>query len=211
MVERVAGADLKFDLARIAAVARETDARLVWICDPNNPTGGRGAGRLDALPRLLARAVCGRRRSLCRLCPAEERTPRLADVAAGRPVIVCACSRSFALAGLRLGDAIAHPELVPTCTSVQEPFNVNGAALAAGCATLADPSAYKRVGTRRSAAASCSLSCFGTAGWIIARSSGKIRVVSLDGRDDVAVADRVARRGIWSAPAASSSWPATYE
>ena len=149
VVERVAGADLDFDLARIAAVARETDARLVWICDPNNPTGARlepadWTPFLDSLPE---RCVVVVDEAYVDYVRAEERTPRLADVAAGRPVIVLRTfSKIFALAGLRLGYAIAHPELVPYLHSVQEPFNVNGAALAAGCATLADP---ERVQARR--------------------------------------------------------------
>ena len=71
VVERVDGADLNFDLARIAAVARETDAASSGsVTRTTRPGPAWSRRRLDALPRLLARAVCGRcRRSLCRLCP----------------------------------------------------------------------------------------------------------------------------------------------
>jgi histidinol-phosphate aminotransferase len=45
-------------------------------------------------------------------------------------------SKIFGLAGLRLGYVLADPELVRYLHSVQEPFNVNRAALAAGMASL---------------------------------------------------------------------------
>ena len=38
-VTRVPGNGLAFDLPAIAAAAHATSARLVWLCDPNNPTG----------------------------------------------------------------------------------------------------------------------------------------------------------------------------
>src|SRR5262249_56085323 len=40
-VERVPSPELGLDLEAIAAAVRAHDAKLVWICDPNNPTGLR--------------------------------------------------------------------------------------------------------------------------------------------------------------------------
>jgi histidinol-phosphate aminotransferase len=55
----------------------------------------------------------------------------------GRPVVLLRTfSKIFGLAGLRLGYTLAHESLVPFLDVVQEPFNVNRAALAAGCASL---------------------------------------------------------------------------
>ncbi len=199
VIERVAATDLEFDLARIAAVACDTDARLVWICDPNNPTGARlepaeWAPFLDALP---ARTVVVVDEAYVDYVRPENRTPRLADVAAGRPVIVLRTfSKIFALAGLRLGYAIAHPDLVPYLHSVQEPFNVNCAALVAGRASLADP---QRVQARREQTIACRelfAERLRAGGLRPLPSAANFVLASLDGRDDLAVADRVARRGI---------------
>jgi histidinol-phosphate aminotransferase len=199
VVERVDATDLDFDLAQIAAVARETDARLVWICDPNNPTGAQldpadWAPFLDALPE---RSVVVVDEAYVDYIRPGDRAPRLDDVAAGRPVIVLRTfSKIFALAGLRLGYAIAHPELVPYLHSVQEPFNVNSAALAAGCAALADPT---RVEARREETLACRrrfVERLQDAGLRPLPSAANFVLVSLDGGDDVAIADRVARRGI---------------
>jgi histidinol-phosphate aminotransferase len=54
-VETVPSPELRLDLERIAAAAHATGARLVWICDPNNPTGSlvaadEWAAFLDAVP-----------------------------------------------------------------------------------------------------------------------------------------------------------------
>jgi histidinol-phosphate aminotransferase len=199
IVERVDATNLDFDLARIATVARESDARLVWICDPNNPTGGQldpadWGSFLDALPE---RCVVVVDEAYVDYIRPGDRTPRLDDVAAGRPVIVLRTfSKVFALAGLRLGYAIAHPELVPYLHSVQEPFNVNSAALAAGCAALADPA---RVEARREETLACRglfVQQLQDAGLRPLPSAANFVLVSLDGRDDEAIADRVARRGI---------------
>ncbi len=55
----------------------------------------------------------------------------------GAPVIVLRTfSKIFGLAGLRLGYALVHESLAPHINAVQEPFNVNRAALAAGLASL---------------------------------------------------------------------------
>jgi histidinol-phosphate aminotransferase len=65
-------------------------------------------------------------------------------VAAGRPVVILRTfSKLFGLAGLRLGYAVVHPDLIPSLDAVQEPFNVNRLALAAGTACLADPAAVE--------------------------------------------------------------------
>ena len=54
-VQSVNSPELRLDLEAIAAAVRATDAKLVWICDPNNPTGLALAGHewsafLEALP-----------------------------------------------------------------------------------------------------------------------------------------------------------------
>ena len=68
------------------------------------------------------------------------RADRPRDVLDGRAVIVIrSFSKIYGLAGLRLGYAISAPEVARLLDLVQEPFNVNRAALAAGIAGVADP------------------------------------------------------------------------
>ena len=70
----------------------------------------------------------------------EVRVRREHDVLEGRPVIVIrSFSKLFGLAGLRLGYAVADPHVAHLLDVVQEPFNVNRIALAAGRGALSRP------------------------------------------------------------------------
>lgn len=132
----------RFDVEAIAATARETRARLVWLCDPNNPTGATmpadaWSRLLDVLPDGCAAVVD---EAYVDYVPPGRRVRREHDVAAGRPVVALrSFSKLYGLAGLRLGFAIADDALAGHLNVVQEPFNVNRAALAAGRACLRDP------------------------------------------------------------------------
>jgi histidinol-phosphate aminotransferase len=138
-VERVPSPELRLDLERIADAARHHGARLVWICDPNNPTGSVVAEDdwrrfLEALP---PECLVAADEAYVDYVEPERRLRREEDVVAGRPVVVLRTfSKIFGLAGLRLGYALAAPALVPYLQKVQEPFNVNRPALVAGTASL---------------------------------------------------------------------------
>jgi histidinol-phosphate aminotransferase len=135
-------ADLGIDLAALAGTAERLGARLVLVCDPNNPTGAwAGADEwqafLDAVPDgcvVLVDEAYGD------YVDTDLRLPREDDIQAGRPVLTLhTFSKLWGLAGLRLGYAVCSEELAHYLHVVQEPFNVNRAALAAGRASLAVP------------------------------------------------------------------------
>ena len=127
------------DLEALAATARETGARVAWVCDPNNPTAttlssSEWESFLDALPDGCVAVVD---EAYGDFLPPESRLLRERDVTEGRPVILLrSFSKLYGLAGLRLGYAIADPAVVRCLAVVDEPFNVNCAALAAGGASL---------------------------------------------------------------------------
>jgi histidinol-phosphate aminotransferase len=138
-VERVPGKDHRHDPEALAAAARRVEARIIWLCDPNNPTGSlvgieEWNALLEGLPERCAVVVDEAYIDYVR---PERRIRREEDVETGRPVVLLRTfSKIFGLAGLRLGYAVAHESLAPYLDVVQEPFNVNRAALAAGCASL---------------------------------------------------------------------------
>jgi len=141
-VTRVRTGALRFDLEAIAAAARESRARMVWLCDPNNPTGlliGRDEWEqfLDGLPGGCAVVVD---EAYGDFADPAVRVRRERDVLDGRPVIVIrSFSKVFGLAGLRLGYAVCDPAVAALLNIVQEPFNVNRVALAAGRAAVGMP------------------------------------------------------------------------
>jgi histidinol-phosphate aminotransferase len=184
------------DLEAIAAAAVEHRAKLVWICDPNNPTGLRLAAAdwarlVDALPEdCLAVAD----EAYCDYIDPSQRIDRLSDIAAGRRVIVLRTfSKIFGLAGLRLGYMLVHESLAPHINAVQEPFNVNRAALAAGIASLRRTAglAGRREQVRR--ARRRLVAPLAAAGFRALPSDANFVLIELGG-DDVLVAETLAAR-----------------
>jgi histidinol-phosphate aminotransferase len=138
-VHRVPMRELRIDLDALVETARRTDAKIVWLCDPNNPTGAvldesEWTAFLDALPGGCVAVVD---EAYVDFLPPERRVPRLPEVEAGRPLVLLrSFSKFFGLAGLRLGYAVVEEPLASYLALVEEPYNVNCAALAAGRACL---------------------------------------------------------------------------
>ncbi|HXV94923.1 MAG TPA: histidinol-phosphate transaminase [Gaiellaceae bacterium] len=138
-VVEVPSRDLRHDVDALATAARQHDARLVWLCDPNNPTGSLVTR--EEWERLLVgvpdRCAIVVDEAYVEYVDPEVRLDRVRDVEAGLPVVVMRTfSKIFGLAGLRLGYAVVDEPLATMIDVVLEPFNVNRAALAAGRASL---------------------------------------------------------------------------
>ena len=132
--------DFGHDLDAMMRAVR-SNTRLVFIANPNNPTGTFvRAPRLEAFLSALPRQV------LVVLDEAynEYLTPELrADSVAWLKrfpnlVITRTFSKVYGLAGLRAGYAFGDPGVADLMNRVRQPFNVNGIALAAAAAALGD-------------------------------------------------------------------------
>ena len=129
------------DLPAMAGAARKHRARLVFVCNPNNPTGtyvGREAvaAFLDALPEETL-AVFDE--AYFEYVTAGDFPDTVAEVRKGRNVVVLRTfSKIHGLAGLRVGYAVAPPAVVQALDRVRPPFNVNRVAQAAALAALDD-------------------------------------------------------------------------
>ena len=136
-------ADHSFDLDAVADAVTER-TKLVLLATPNNPTGT--AVSTAAVARL-AEAVGDDVVVLV-----DEAYREFADPALGDPVadllprfdnvaVARTFSKAYGLAGLRVGYAMAHPEVVSAIDKCLVPFNVNGLAQAAALAALGDGAA----------------------------------------------------------------------
>ena len=102
------------DLPAIRSAAR--DAALVWVCNPNNPTGAEEPeGAIETLLAMIAADATAEGREPAVVVVDEayaEFTGRTAIPLRGRfpnLVIVRTASKAYALAGLRVGFAVAAP------------------------------------------------------------------------------------------------------
>jgi histidinol-phosphate aminotransferase len=128
------------DLEAMAAAVRD-DTRVLWIANPNNPTGTFApADRVRALlARVPRRVIVVLDEAYNEYLPDALRadTTRWLD---DHPnlVITRTFSKAYGLAGLRVGFALAHPEVADLLNRVRLPFNVNSLAQAAARSALDD-------------------------------------------------------------------------
>ena len=137
------------DLDAMAA-AIQPDTRLVFVANPNNPTGTVVDNR--ALDRFLERLPDGviavLDEAYIELVAPEHQPDTLQWVRERRKVVVLRTfSKTYGLAGLRVGYAVAPEACIQLMHRVRQPFNVNAMALAAAEAALGDDAYVRR--TRR--------------------------------------------------------------
>jgi histidinol-phosphate aminotransferase len=138
--------DYRFDLAALAErISPRT--RLIFIANPNNPTGTIVTRRelerfLDAVPD---QALVVMDEAYYEYVESADYPQCWEYVSAGRNLVLLRTfSKIYALAGLRVGYGMARPDLIQVLHQVREPFNVNLVAQAAARASLRDPDQVSR-------------------------------------------------------------------
>ncbi len=131
---------LGHDLEAMRAAIRP-DTRVLWIANPNNPTGtflpwGEIEAFLNEVPREVIVVLD---EAYGEYLPPDERTDTTRWLAVHpNLVIVRTFSKAYGLAGLRVGYGLGHPDVIDLLNRVRHPFNVNVPALAAAEAALHD-------------------------------------------------------------------------
>jgi histidinol-phosphate aminotransferase len=117
------------------------DTHVVWIANPNNPTG-------NFLPQVEVRAFIEKIPAHICVVLDEAYTEYLAPADRADTVawvrdfpnllVVRTFSKIYGLAGLRVGYGIGRGEMIDLLNRVRQPFNVNNLALAGAIAALDD-------------------------------------------------------------------------
>ena len=131
--------------AMLAAI--EADTRLVFVANPNNPTGTFvGADKLAAfLARVPRHVVVVLDEAYNEYLSPEVRLPSIDWVRRVPNLLVSrSFSKAYGLAGLRVGYGVAQAELTDLLNRVRQPFNCNSLAQAAAVAALADDAFVER-------------------------------------------------------------------
>ncbi|WP_432522016.1 histidinol-phosphate transaminase [Kineococcus sp. SYSU DK006] len=130
--------EARHDLPAMAAAVGER-TRLVVLCSPNNPTGPaiRRAELEDFLARVPAHVLVVLDEAYHEFVDDPE-VPDGIDVARAHPnvVVLRTFSKAYGLAGLRVGVAVAHPEVASALRRAATPFGVSAIAQAAVVASL---------------------------------------------------------------------------
>jgi len=125
--------------AMLAAITPET--RVVFIANPNNPTGTfvPGAELEDFLARVPRDVAVVVDEAYSEYLPPNLRYDSVAWLKKyPNLVLTRTFSKVYGLAGLRVGFGLMHPHVAELLNRVRQPFNVNSLALAAALAALED-------------------------------------------------------------------------
>jgi histidinol-phosphate aminotransferase len=128
------------DLNAMRAAIRP-DTRIIWIANPNNPTGNflpypEVRAFLEAVPKDVVVVLD---EAYNEYLPPAERVDTAAWIKDFPNLVVTRTfSKIFGLAGLRVGYALASAEIADLMNRVRQPFNVNNLAIAAAVAALDD-------------------------------------------------------------------------
>jgi histidinol-phosphate aminotransferase len=121
------------------------DAELVWLCSPNNPTGrAEPPGAIERLlSGLLADAQAANRPEPTVILDEayiEFAGDSLVGLRAGYPrlVVLRTMSKAYAIAGLRVGFAIARPEIIEEIAIYRPPGSVSTVSVDVATALLSD-------------------------------------------------------------------------
>jgi len=131
------GLDLE---AMLQAISDKT--KLIFVCNPNNPTGtivtaAKVEAFMDKAPKHVLVIFD---EAYYELVDSRDYPDSLRYIRDGHTniMIMRTFSKIYGLAGIRLGYAIAQPEILVPLNKVKEPFSVNLLAQAAGVAALED-------------------------------------------------------------------------
>ncbi len=147
VVDRLAAAEgYALDLPAILSAARDEAAAVVWLCDPNNPTAQ--AEPEGAIASLLAgltadASLRGAEPPIVVIDEAYSEFVGRSHVGLRasypRLVVIRTASKAYALAGLRVGFALARPELIARMNPYRPPGSVSTVSVTVVTEALLDP------------------------------------------------------------------------
>ncbi|MDB5768339.1 MAG: Biosynthetic Aromatic amino acid aminotransferase beta [Collimonas fungivorans] len=138
--------DYGHDLDAMAAAITD-DTKLIFIANPNNPTGSFiPAAELEAfLARVPPQIVVVLDEAYNEYLPPELQYESISWVRKYPNLLVSrTMSKAYGLAGLRIGFGIAQPVITDLLNRIRQPFNVNSLAQAAAVAALNDTAFLQR-------------------------------------------------------------------
>ena len=130
-------ADWSWDFDRVRSVV--ADSRLVFVPNPNSPSGNYWS-HTDIQRLVPPRGVLVLDEAYGDFSDESHQTQILQSEYGRQIVITRTLSKSYSLAGIRFGFAIAHPDLIRGMRKVKDSYNCNTLSIAAATAALLDQS-----------------------------------------------------------------------
>jgi histidinol-phosphate aminotransferase len=191
---RVAAVPLGPGFTQPLAALAAKQAALTIVCNPNSPCGSLAEpAQLDN----LARALDGRLLAIDEAyvdfaaCHALSLVKRYPNV-----IVLRSFSKSFSLAGMRLGLCFAQPRLIEQLLKVKDSYNLSRLAVSAGAAALADIDWMRRNVERIKRARAMAEKRLRQMGFEVPPSHANFVLARIQGHDMGTVAAGLRRRGV---------------
>lgn len=199
---RPAGDGWAIDADAVRAAAHA--ARLVWLCSPNNPTAlAEPEGVIEGLLGDLATDATAAGRSVPVVvldeAYAEFAGWSLVDLRERHPnlVVVRTASKAYALAGLRVGFALARPETIALVTPYRPPGSVATTSVTVVTEALRDGTEMGRNVERVTTERAWLTEALGSVGWSVSPSVTNFLLIDFEtAARAAAAADRLLRSGL---------------
>jgi histidinol-phosphate aminotransferase len=144
--------ELRFDPAEmVRTVEKNPRARIVFIANPNNPTGTYVTTQemkylLDRISKIRNGSVLIALDYAYWEYVTAKDLPDPMELLKQYPnvVVMRTFSKVYGMAGMRVGYGVAAPEIIAHVEKVKQPFNLNSIALAAAVAALGDQAFVKK-------------------------------------------------------------------
>jgi histidinol-phosphate aminotransferase len=169
-------------------------ARLTIVCSPNSPSGLlTPAAKLAKLARALRDRMLVIDEAYVDFASASALglLRRLPNV-----VILRTLSKSFSLAGMRLGLCFARPEIIEELMKVKDSYNLSRVALAAGAAAMSDAEWMRRNVERVKHTRDLSIARLRKMGFEVPDSSANFVLARMAGHDLEPLARAIRQSGI---------------
>lgn len=128
--------DFNVMAAEVGRLLQRAQPRLVFLCNPNNPTG------TFLTPESIVQWAVAWPDTLFVIDEAyltfAPAAPSVLPLRRSNMLVLRSMTKAYALAGLRLGYAVAAPDVLDALRRARPPWSVNALAQAAGIAALQD-------------------------------------------------------------------------
>jgi histidinol-phosphate aminotransferase len=190
------------DIDAVKVAART--AQVVWLCNPNNPTGlAEPPGAVESLLAGIAEdaLAAGHEAPIIALdeAYAEFVGESLVDARLTHPnlILVRTASKAYALAGLRVGFGIAQPETIARLAPYRPPGSVSTVSVTLVTEALLEPTAMRANVARVNAERERLASALTAVGWSVGPSVTNFLLVRFDGPAGASsAADTLLNRGL---------------
>ena len=199
---RPAAEGFRLDPAAVRAAAATAD--LVWVCSPNNPTGlAEPPGAIDDLLETIA-GDADRTGRPAPTVVVDEAYAEFAGVtnlelrtAYPRLVLIRTMSKAYAIAGLRVGFAVARPDVIAQLAPYRPPGSVSVASVTVATRLLEGDGVVVASVARVDAERRRLTDGLTAAGWTVHPSDTNFLLVSFRSRERAAaIAEALLRQGL---------------